>query len=82
MSFHPSVRMELLGSQGTEFHEMFIFRQYVKKFQVLLKSDKKKGTLYEDQYTFIKILSRLIPLRMRNVSDKCCRENQNTILTL
>jgi hypothetical protein len=52
----------------------------MKKFEVPLKSDKKKGTLREDQYTFIKILSRLIPLRRRNVSDKCSRENQNTHL--
>ena len=57
---------------------MVIFRQYVKKFQVSLKSDKEKGTLHEDPYTFMKT-SRLIPLRMKNVSDKC-RENQNTHL--
>ena len=35
------------------------------------------GTLHEDQHTFL-IISRLILLRMRNVSDKSCRENQNT----
>jgi hypothetical protein len=32
---------------------------------------------HEDRYTFSTI-SRLILLRMRNVSDKSCRENQNT----
>ena len=36
-----------------------------------------KGTLHEDQYTFL-IISRSVLLRMRNVSDKSCRENQNT----
>ena len=34
-------------------------------------------TLHEDHYTFF-IISRSILLRMRNVSDKSCRENQNT----
>jgi hypothetical protein len=34
------------------------------------------GTLNEDQYTFM-IISRSI-LRMRNVSDESCRENQHT----
>jgi len=33
------------------------------------------GTLHEDQATFI-ILSCSV-LRMRNISDKSCRENQN-----
>ena len=35
------------------------------------------GTLYEDRYTFL-IISRSILHRMRNVSDKSCRENQST----
>jgi len=35
------------------------------------------GTLHEDQNIFL-ILSRLLLLRMRNVSDKSCRVNQNT----
>ena len=35
------------------------------------------GTLREDQYTFM-IVSGLVLLRMRNVSDKNCKENQNT----
>jgi len=33
------------------------------------------GTLHEDQYTFL-IISRSTLLRMSNVSDKSCRENQ------
>ena len=36
-----------------------------------------KGTLHDARYTFL-ITSRSIPPRMRNVSDKSCRENQNT----
>ena len=35
------------------------------------------ATLYEDQYTFF-ITSRSVLLRMWKVSDKSCRENQNT----
>ena len=33
-------------------------------------------TLHEEQCTFF-IISCWIPLRMRSVLDKCCRENQN-----
>ena len=35
------------------------------------------GTLHEDLYIFM-IESFLIPLRMRNFSDKSCRGSQNT----
>jgi len=35
------------------------------------------GTLHEDQYTFL-IICHSFLLRMRNVSDKSCREYQNT----
>jgi hypothetical protein len=35
------------------------------------------GTLYEDQYTFL-ITSRSVLQRMKNISDKICRENRNT----
>jgi hypothetical protein len=35
------------------------------------------GTLHADHYTFF-IISRSLMLRRRNVSDKLCRENQNT----
>jgi hypothetical protein len=37
------------------------------------------GTLLEEQYTFF-VISRSVLLRMRNVSDKICGENQNTHL--
>jgi len=38
-----------------------------------------RGTLNEDQYTFL-IISHSVVLRMKNVSGKSCRENQNTHL--
>jgi len=41
-----------------------------------LKSDKK-CTLYEDNIRFL-IISRSVLLRMKNVSDKSCRETRNT----
>jgi len=47
------------------------------KFKFLYNLTRITGTLHEDQYTFM-IISRLVLLRMRNVSDKSCRENQNT----
>jgi hypothetical protein len=45
----------------------FKFRQYVAGITV---------TLHEDQITFL-IMSRSVLLRVRNVTDKSCRENQN-----
>jgi len=50
---------------------MRIFCNHVGKIQVLLKSDKNNR-----YFTFI--ISCKIVLRMRNVVDKNCRENQNT----
>jgi hypothetical protein len=35
------------------------------------------GTLHEDLCIFM-IISRAVLLRMRNISDKSCTENQNT----
>ena len=35
------------------------------------------GTVNEGQYIFL-IISRLVLFRMRNVSNKSCRKNQNT----
>jgi len=35
------------------------------------------GTLHKDQYTFL-IISRPVLLRMTNLSDRSCRDNQNT----
>jgi len=39
-----------------------------------------KDTLHADQCTFL-IISRPVLLRMRNVTDRICRENQNTFLS-
>ena len=46
----------------------FKFREYIAGIT---------GTLHDDQYLFL-IISRSFLLRMKNVSGKSCRENQNT----
>ena len=61
--------MEQLSSHLTDFHEFFFFKS-VEKIQVALKSDKKSGTLHEEDLRTFVIISRSIRLRMRNVSDK------------
>ena len=53
------------------------FENLSRKIQVSLKSDTNNGTLHEDRCTFMTI-SRSVLLTVRNVSDKSCRENQNT----
>jgi hypothetical protein len=83
-SARPPVRIEQLGSRWTDIHKSLhlrIFRKSVENIHVSLKPDKNNGTLHEDQHTFL-ITSRSILLRMRNVSDESCRENQTTHFTL
>jgi len=58
-----------------------MFRKSVQKIQVALKSDKKKRTEHEDQFTFFDHIS-LVSFSMKNVQDKTCREHQNTLFTL
>jgi len=81
MSVRPFVRMEKLAAHWTEFYEIWyfsIFLKSVKKIEFLLKPDKNNGYFtWIPIYNFF-IISRLIHLRVRNVSDKGCRENKNT----
>jgi len=56
-----------------------ISRKSVQKIQGSLKCDKNICTLHEDLCTFITIC-RWIVLKMRNVWNKSCRDNQNTFL--
>jgi len=53
------------------------FENLLRNFKFHENRKRVKGTLHEDRYTFL-IISRSLLLRMRNVSDKSCRENQNT----
>ena len=76
----------ILVSSGTnglplnEFTRNLIFEYFWKigrEYSGPIKSDKNNGTLHEDQCTYL-IISRSVLLRMRNASDKSCRENRNT----
>ena len=53
-----------------------VFLKSVEKIQLLLKSDKTNEYLPEGQNTFL-ITPYSFLLRMRNILDKNCRENQN-----
>ena len=74
------VRKEQHGFHWIDFHEIWylsIFPKPVEKIQVSLNRTRIKGTLHEDQCTFL-IISRSVRLRMKNVSEKSCGENRNT----
>jgi hypothetical protein len=70
MSVSPSVRPSAWNNSApgsSEISFLSISLKSVEKIQLSLTSDKNKGTLHENQYTFM-IISRLMLLR--NVSDK------------
>jgi hypothetical protein len=73
---HGTARLQL-----HRFSRDLIFEDFSKIFRENLKSyyslTRITGTLHEDLRTFMTI-SLWILLRMRNVSDKICGENQNT----
>jgi hypothetical protein len=48
-------------------------------FQTKFVEKIKRSTLHNDSYTFM-IAPRFLP-RIKNVSDKICRENQNGYFT-
>ena len=77
----PSVRMKQLVPHCTDFNEicsLSIFRKCVEEIRVSLTSVKNNGFFtWRPIYVFL-IISRSFILRIRNVSDKRCRENQNT----
>ena len=79
MSFRPSSLNNLAptGWIFTKFDSLMFFENLSRKFNFHENRTGIKDTLHEDQYTFsIKCRSGL--LRMKNVSDKRRRENQNT----
>jgi hypothetical protein len=80
MSTRLSVLMEQLGSHWTDFYEILytsIFLKSVAKIPVSLKSDKNNG-YFTSRPLHALIISRSVLLRKKNVSDKSCREHQNT----
>jgi hypothetical protein len=56
-----------------------LFYNVLRKFKCHWNLTKITSTFHVDQYTLM-ITSGSVLLRMRNVSDKSCRENQNTPL--
>jgi hypothetical protein len=52
------------------------FRESVEKLKFYENLTRNASVLLEDRYLFL-IMSRLVLLRMRNFSNKICRENQN-----
>ena len=74
-----SVCMDQLGSHWTDFHEIWylFFENLWEKIEVSLKNLRRiTGTLSEELCIFM-IVSLLSLLRMRHVSDRSSRENQN-----
>ena len=60
-----------------KFYILVFVENVSRKFKFHENRTRIKGTLDEDQYAFF-IISRSILLTIRNVSDKSCRESQNT----
>jgi len=60
-----------------KFDILVFFENLPGKFKFHYNGTRITGTLHEYQYTFF-IASRSVLLRMKNVSDKNCRGNQNT----
>jgi len=78
MFVRPSVRMEQFGSHWTDFQEIWwFFENLSRKFRFHSNRTRIKSNLHEDRYTFVTKYCSFL-LRKRNISDKRCRENQNT----
>ena len=83
-SVHLSVRMEKKNSVPTGrifFNDIWylsISQKRVQKIQILLNSDNNNWHFTWRPIHVFLIISRAVLLKMRNVSDKSCRPNQNT----
>jgi hypothetical protein len=72
----PPVLMGHLGSHWTGSWNLSIFRKSVEKIHVSLISDKNNG-----YFTFM-VISRSVLHRMRNVSDRSCREKTRILCSI
>jgi hypothetical protein len=68
------------GGIFMKFYIGAFFENLSRNFKCKQNMIRITGILHEDQYTFLNI-SRSVLLRMKNVSQKSCRENQNTHFT-
>jgi hypothetical protein len=77
LSVHPheTTRLPLDGFSWNLIFAYF-FENLSRKFEFHLNLTRITGTLHRDQYKFL-ILHRSFLLRIRNVSDKRCKENQS-----
>jgi hypothetical protein len=78
----PSVRARNSAPNGRIFMKFgtTIFFEYLSRKLKFNYNLTITGNSHEDLFTFL-IISRSVLLRMRNVSDKHCRENKNTDFT-
>ena len=82
LSVRPSVRLSALNNWAPpgrilkKFGFWAFFENLSRKYKLHYNLRRITETLYEDQYIFL-LLSRWV-FRMRTISNKCCRENQNT----
>ena len=83
-SSYPAVRPSVSPHRATRLppngfprNFSFYFENLSGKLKYLYNRTRITGTLHADRYTLL-IISRSVLLRMRNVSDRSCRENQNT----
>jgi hypothetical protein len=80
MSVCPCWTICLLLDSFQEIWYLSIFLKSVMKIWVSLKYDKNnRYNTWRPMYTYISII---ILLRIRNVSDRNCRDNQNTLFML
>ena len=81
MSVCPCARKQQFGSHWTDFHQIWFLKIFFSKisreYSLFITIWQKKGILHADLHTFMAI-SLWIILIMSNVSDRSCRENQNT----
>jgi hypothetical protein len=76
------VLMEQLGSHWGDFQEIWHlknFSKFCRDNSSVIKIGQECRVLYMKTYVHFLIISRSFLLRMRNVSDKSCRETQNTL---
>jgi len=70
---HGTARLPLDGFSLN----LVIFENLSRKFKFSENLSRITDTVHGDQYTFL-VISRTV-FRMKSVSDKSCRENQNTL---
>jgi hypothetical protein len=81
VSVHPFAwnNSALTGRIFMKFGIWVSLKNILRKYKFHQNLTTITGTLHADRYTFL-IISRSVLLRMRNVSHKRCKENQNTHL--